>query len=46
MEDQVEILAGYITTCMLIAESTIHSHNLEDFSPKRVEAASIEKFGS
>jgi hypothetical protein len=34
MEDQAEILDDYITTCMLIAESTIHSHNLDDFSPK------------
>jgi hypothetical protein len=44
MKDQAEILDDYITNCMLIAESTIHSHNLDDFSPKKVEAASVEKF--
>jgi hypothetical protein len=44
MEDQAEILNDYITHCMLIAESTIHSHNLDDFSPKKVEAASVENF--
>jgi hypothetical protein len=31
MEDQAEILDDYITNCMLTAESTIHSHNLDDF---------------
>jgi hypothetical protein len=44
MEDQVEILDSYITTCMIIVESTIHSHNLEDYSPKNVEAARTDFF--
>jgi hypothetical protein len=44
MEDQAEILDDYITKCMLTAESTIHSHHLDDFSPTKVEAASVEKF--
>jgi hypothetical protein len=44
MEDQVKILNKYITTCMLAAEATIHSHHQED--PKKVEAANIESFGN
>jgi hypothetical protein len=44
MDDQTEILDKYITTCMLIAEATIHSHNTDDLSPKKVEAADTEKF--
>jgi hypothetical protein len=44
MEDQAENLDDYITNCMLIAESTIHSHNLDDFSPKKFKAASVKKF--
>jgi hypothetical protein len=44
MGDQAETLDIYRTTCMLIAEATIHSHNTDDFSPKKVEAADMEKF--
>jgi hypothetical protein len=44
MDDQAKTLDKYITTCMLIAEATIHSHNTYDFSPKKVEAADLEKF--
>jgi hypothetical protein len=44
MDDQTGILDKYITTCMLIAEATIHSHNMDDFSTKKVEAADMEKF--
>jgi hypothetical protein len=44
VDNQVEILDEYITTCMLAAEVTIHCHNLEDFSPKKVEAANMEKY--
>jgi hypothetical protein len=44
MEDQTEILDQYITNCMLSAEATIHRHNLDDFSPKKVEMATLEKF--
>jgi hypothetical protein len=35
MDDQAKTLDKYITTCMLIAEATIHSHNTDDFSPKK-----------
>jgi hypothetical protein len=41
MEDQMEILDKYITNCMLKAEVAIHSHSLDDFSPKK---ATTEKF--
>jgi hypothetical protein len=44
MDDQAKTLDKYITTCMLIAEATIHSHNTDNFSPKQVEAADMEKF--
>jgi hypothetical protein len=44
MDEQAKTLDKYITTCMLIAEATIHSHNMDDFSPKKVEAADIKKF--
>jgi hypothetical protein len=44
MEDQTEILDQYITNCMLSAEATIHCHSLDDFSPKKVEMATLEKF--
>jgi hypothetical protein len=44
MDDQAETLDRYITNCMISAEATIHSHNMEDFSPKKVEATNTEKF--
>jgi hypothetical protein len=44
MEEQAEILDKYITDCMLNAEATIHEHNLDDFSPHKVETAMMEKF--
>jgi hypothetical protein len=40
MDDQAETLDKYITTLMLIAEGTIHSHNTDDFSPIQVGAGS------
>jgi hypothetical protein len=43
MENQVETLDDYITTCMLAAEVTIHPHNFKDFSPKKVKAANMAK---
>jgi hypothetical protein len=44
MEEQAEALDKYITDCMLNAEATIHEHNLNDFSPHKVEMAMMEKF--
>jgi hypothetical protein len=44
MEDQTETLDRYITDCMLSAEATIHRHSLDDFSPKKVKMAAVEKF--
>jgi hypothetical protein len=46
MDKQAEIIDKYITNCMLKAEATIHKHNLEDFSPHKVEMALTENFGS
>jgi hypothetical protein len=39
MDKQAETMDKYITDCMLKAEATIHKHNLEDFSPHKVEMA-------
>jgi hypothetical protein len=44
MDEQAEIMDKYITDCMLKAEATIHEHNLEDFSPHKVEMALTEIF--
>jgi hypothetical protein len=46
MENQVEILGNYITTCMLAAEATIHLHNFEYFSPKKWRWQTWKSFGS
>jgi hypothetical protein len=35
MDDQAETLDKYITTCMLIAEATIHGHNTETSAQKK-----------
>jgi hypothetical protein len=43
MEQQVETIDQYITDCMLNAEVTIHEHNLDNFSPHKVEMAMMEK---
>jgi hypothetical protein len=46
MDEQSETINKYITNCMPKAEATIHEHNLEDFSPYKVEMALTENFGN
>jgi hypothetical protein len=38
VDTQAKTLDEYITNCMLAAEATIHRHNLEDFSPKKLNS--------
>jgi hypothetical protein len=44
MDEQAKIIDKYLTDCVLKAESTIHEHNLEHFSPHKLEMALTEKF--